>query len=70
MKVFSLTSENKSTFNSPVFNNVSRLNHSSRMNNTLQIKIKLFPHSLVKVQKRPRNENGTTFFLDQPLSAN
>ena len=55
---------------SPVFNNVSRLNHSSRMNNTLQTKIKPFPENFLKVQKHPRNENDTTFFLDQPLSSN
>ena len=55
---------------SPVFNNVSRLNHSSRMNNTLQTKIKPFPENFLKVQKHPRNENDTTFFLDQLLSSN
>ena len=60
----------KTHLGSPVFNNVNRLNHSSRMNNTLQTKVKPFPHNLLKVQKHPRNENDTTFFLDQPLSSN
>ena len=56
--------------NSPVFNNVSRLNHSSRTNNTLQTKIKPFPHNLLKVQGHPRNENDAFFFLDHPLLSN
>ena len=53
--------------NSSVFNNVSRLNHSTGMKNTLQTKNKPFPHNLLKVQKHPRNENDTTFFLDHLL---
>ena len=40
------------------------------MNITLQTKIKTFPYDSLKVRKHPRNENGTTFFLDQPLSSN
>ena len=48
--------------NSPVFNNVSRLNYSSRINNTLQAKIKSFSHNFLKLQKHPRDENDTTFF--------
>ena len=52
------------------FNNVSRLNLSSRINNTLKSKIKPFPHNLLKVPRHPRNGNGTTFFFDQPLSPN
>ena len=39
--------------NSPIFNNVSRLNHSSRMNNTLQTKIEPFSHNLLKDKKDP-----------------
>ena len=56
------------TVDSPAANNASILNHSSRMNNTLQTKIKAFPHNLLKAQKYPRND--TTFLLDQPLSSN
>ena len=58
------------TVDSPAVNNASILNHPSRMNNTLQTKIKTFPHNLLKAQKHPRNENDTTFLLDQPLSSN
>ena len=47
--------------NGPVFNHVSRRNHYSRMKNTLETKIKPFPHNLIKVQKHPWNKNN--YFL-------
>ena len=62
--IFALTSQNKTV------NNIIRLNHSSRMNNTLQKKIKYFPHNFLNAQKHPQNENDTTFSIDPPLSSN
>ena len=55
---------------SHICNNLSQLNYSSRMNNTLQTKIKPFLDTFLKVQKHPRNENDTAFFLDKLLSSN
>ena len=68
--IFAVTSHDKSTSIISVFNSISRLDHFSRMNNTLQTKIKPFPRNLLKVQKHPRNENDTSFCHDQPLSPN
>ena len=43
-QIFKTTSRNKQKYlNSTIFNNVSILNHSSRMNSTLQTKMKPFP---------------------------
>ena len=63
-QIFAITSQNKTV------NNIIRLNHFSRMNNTLQKKIKYFPHNLLNAQKHPQNENDTTFSIDPPLSSN
>ena len=68
-KYFHILSQQK-YINSPIFNNVSRLNHYYRMNNTLQTKVKSFSHNLLKVQKHPRKKNDTAFFLDHGLSSN
>ena len=62
--IFAITSQNKTV------NNIIRLNHSSRMNNTLQKKIKPFPNNFFNAQKHPQNENDTTFSIDPPLSSN
>ena len=61
--IFAITSQNKTV------NNIIRLNHSSRMNNTLQKKIKPFPHNLLNAQKHPQNENDTTSSIDPPFSS-
>ena len=61
--IFAITSQNKTV------NNIIRLNHSSRMNNTLQKKIKPFPHNLLIAQKHPQNENDTTSSIDPPFSS-
>ena len=50
---------------SPVFSNVSRLKHSSRMNSTLQTEIEHFLHNLLQVHK----QNDTTLLLDQSFSS-
>ena len=63
-QIFAITSQNKTV------NNIIRLNHSFRINNTLQKKIKPFPHNLLNAQKHPQNKNGTTSSLDSPLSSN
>ena len=62
--IFAITSQNKTV------NNIIRLNHSFRINNTLQKKIKPFPHNLLNAQKHPQNKNDTTSSLDSPLSSN
>ena len=62
--IFAITSQNKTV------NNIIRLNHFSRMNNTLQKKIKYFPHNFLNAQKHPQNENDTTFSIDPPLLSN
>ena len=62
--IFAITSQNKTV------NNIIRLNHSFRINNTLQKKIKSFPHNLLNAQKHPQNKNDTTSSLDSPLSSN
>ena len=59
-QIFAITSQNKTV------NNIIRLNHFSRMNNTLQKKIKYFPHNFLNAQKHPQNENDTTFSIDPP----
>ena len=59
-QIFAITSQNKTV------NNIIKLNHFSRMNNTLQKKIKYFPHNLLNAQKHPQNENDTTFSIDPP----
>ena len=62
--IFALTSQNKTV------NNIIRLNHSSRMNNTLQKKIKPFRNNFLNAQRHPQNENDSTFSIDPPLSSN
>ena len=62
--IFAITSQNKTV------NNIIRLNHSFQINNTLQKKIKPFPHNLLNAQKHPQNKNDTTSSLDSPLSSN
>ena len=51
--LFSVTSHNKFAFDKPVFNSVNRLNHSSKINNTLRTKMKHFPHLFTSAPQIP-----------------
>ena len=53
----------------PAFNNISVINHSASMNNTVTNKTKLFPQ-LFALGPQIALKNRIAFYLDQPLPPN
>ena len=59
----------RNCLNKPFFNNISKINHFSPVNNTVTNKITHLPQ-LFTIGPKIALKNGTTFYLDQPLPPN